>query len=56
MATVETSNVHVACDSFSAFRWSKNDTRDTQRQAVGHNAAGKRLCGTSHPNWKPNGR
>lgn len=35
------------CAVAEPFRWSGKDTRETQNQAVEHNAVGKELCG-----WK----
>lgn len=43
-----TNNKTVACGSFKPIWWSRKDTKDTQRQVVAHNAAGKVICG-----WKP---
>ena len=34
----------VACESFKPITWSKQDTRPTVRQVVGHNATGVALC------------
>lgn len=36
----------VACETFRPITWSKQDTKPTVRQIVGHNAVGKKLC-----NW-----
>lgn len=36
------------CQIFSPIRWSEKDTRDTIRQVIGHNAAGRAVCG-----WQP---
>ncbi len=36
------------CQTFQPIRWSEQDTRDTVRQVIGHNAAGKAVCG-----WEP---
>lgn len=38
----------VACHVFQPITWSRSDTKPTIRQIVGHNGAGKELCG-----WKP---
>lgn len=40
------------CGVFSAITWSEKDTRDTQRQVIGHNAAGKAVCGWVAPKAK----
>jgi hypothetical protein len=37
-----------ACDVFGPLSWHELDTKLTKRGIVGHNAAGKRVCG-----WKP---
>lgn len=34
----------VPCKAFKPFRWSTKDTRETQEQAVEHNAAYSELC------------
>lgn len=36
------------CSIFSPISWSEQDTRDTVRQVIGHNAAGRAVCG-----WQP---
>lgn len=40
-----TDAVRVACQSFQAIYWSKNDTPETVKQVKEHNAAGKAICG-----------
>jgi hypothetical protein len=42
------SSVKGACDAFRALSWHERDTYLTKKGIVGHNAAGKRICG-----WKP---
>lgn len=39
----------VACGVFAPITWSEQDTRDTVRQVIGHNAAGKAICGWTAP-------
>jgi hypothetical protein len=51
-ASVETSNKHVACDSFRPITWSKDDTVPTQREVVAHNSVGKVICGWVPPKRK----
>lgn len=46
--TEGTKSTATTCTIFSPIRWSEKDTRDTIRQAIGHNAAGKAVCG-----WQP---
>jgi hypothetical protein len=41
-------SVKGACDAFRALSWHERDTYLTKKGIVGHNAAGKRICG-----WKP---
>lgn len=36
--------VQTACLAFQPFRWSQRDTRETQEQAIRHNAVGVSLC------------
>ena len=36
---------HVACTAFQPITYSRDDTRETRRQIVGHNAAYAALCG-----------
>lgn len=42
----------VACQAFNPVHWSHQDTQETQRQVVGNNAVGVKLC-PSVPKWKP---
>jgi len=44
-ASVETEPPSAMCVAFKPIYWSKDDTVDTQKQAVAHNAAWKALCG-----------
>lgn len=41
-------SVSVACESFSDIKWSSKDTRETQEQAVEHNAVYDKLCGNKN--------
>ena len=47
-ATPTVATVEGACGVFRPLTYSKADTTPTQREIVGHNAAGRAACG---PRW-----
>lgn len=53
MGSQETSTtLSIPCDALSPIEWSHKDTVETQRQVVGYNAVGKKLCKwRGHVNW-----
>lgn len=52
MGSQETdSTLVIPCEAIAPITWSHKDTKETQRQIIGYNAEGKKLCkwqGHSH--------